>query len=541
MSIRTVLGAVVCGAALTGCDTDERQRRASAEAAALATSSVFETTERYSGDALRPADFVRFFEAHPDYRPDSVAVTDFYQRRDAQFAWILDGAPSASAESFIAFATAVDSTAPVTARFADHVTELYSQSTGGDAEPLCAECAADLELHMTAEFFRVASRKYGGYLRRDLRTLDWFIPRARKDAGQLLDSLATGQMDLSAYEPIHPQVQLLRRGIAVYRAAGAAEPWASLALPRGSRKIEPGERVAVISDIRRRLQLLGDSSEISAGEQFDTTLVRAVRRFQGRHGLQPDAVIGASFLRALNVTPEQRMRTMLVNIERLRWVPEERPPNLLLVNIPEFRLHVYEGGTRINSMDIVVGARATTTVIFSDVVSKIVFSPYWNVPVGITRREVLPAMRKDPSYLATHDMEIFGGSAALPAIRQRPGPKNPLGGVKFLFPNSYDIYLHDTPSRTLFARDMRAGSHGCVRLSRAAELAAYLLRNDAAWTPERIGLAMESGTESSVALTEPWPVMIGYFTAWVDDEGQLNFRDDVYGHDAKLARELFVR
>ncbi len=540
MSTRRVLLGIACGAALTGCNTDERQRRASAEAAALATMSVFETAERYSGRTLASADFARFFEAHPAYRPDSVAVADFYVRRDSQFAWILDGAPSASAESFIAFATAADSTAPDTTRFAAHVTELYERSADSGAEPLCAGCAADLELHMTAEFFRMASRKYGGYLRRDLRTLNWFIPRARKDAGQLLDSLATGQMDLSAYEPIHPQVQLLRRGIAVYRAAGAAEPWEALAMPRGVRTVEPGQRVAVVSDIRRRLLLLGDSSDISAGEQYDTTLVSAVRGFQARHGLQADAVIGPSFLRMLNVSPAQRMRTMLVNIERLRWVPEERPPNLLLVNIPEFRLHVYEGGTRINSMDIVVGARATTTVIFSDVVSKIVFSPYWNVPTGITRREVLPAMRKDPSYLATHDMEIFGGSAALPAIRQRPGPKNPLGGVKFLFPNSYDIYLHDTPSRTLFARDVRAGSHGCVRLSRAAELAVYLLRNDPAWTPERIRLAMESGTESAVTLTETWPVMIGYFTAWVDDAGQLNFRDDVYGHDAKLARELFV-
>jgi L,D-transpeptidase YcbB len=220
-------------------------------------------------------------------------------------------------------------------------------------------------------------------------------------------------------------------------------------------------------------------------------------------------------------------------------VPDEQPANLLLVNIPEFRLHVYEADTIVMSMRVVVGTAVNRTVIFSDTVSTVVFSPTWTVPPGITRNEILPAIRRDPDYLRKENMEIIGGTAAQPVFRQRPGPNNALGRVKFLFPNSYSIYMHDTPARTLFARDQRAFSHGCIRLAEPRALAEYLLRNDPSWTPERMTAAMLSGKETFVQLRERPPVMLVYFTGWVDRDGLLNFREDVYGHDRKLAAELF--
>lgn len=506
----------------------------------MAVAPVFETTHPYSARKLEDRDFARFFAAHPEYRPDSEAIADFYERRNGQSAWMLGDSLSASAESFIAFAGAADSTAPDKPGFSPHLIELYEQSASGNAASACDGCASDLELHLTGEFFRFAARKYGGYLSRDEGELDWFIPRAKKDAGRLLDSLATGKMDLSAYEPINPQYQLLKHGIERYRAV-ASEPWPVLALPRGRRKLELGDSAGVIGDIRHRLHLLGDLVDEGAGNRYDSTMIVAVKTFQARHGVQADGVIGAAFLRQLNVPVAERLRTMLVNIERLRWVPERVPPNLLQVNIPEFSLHVFEDGKEVLSMDVVVGARATHTVVFADTLSTIVFSPGWTIPPTLMRTEVLPGMRKDPNYLASHDMEVVGGPSNNPTVRQRPGPRNPLGGVKFLFPNSYDIYMHDTPAKAMFDRDDRAGSHGCIRLSRPAELAAYLLHDDPAWTAERIHAAMTSGTETKVQLHSSRPVMIGYFTAWVDPEGRLNFRDDVYGHDAKLARELFVQ
>jgi murein L,D-transpeptidase YcbB/YkuD len=507
---------------------------------ALAIAALFETTHPYNERTVDSLKLAAFFEQYPGYRADSVPVIDFYRRRAMQFAWIVRDSLSASAEAFVALAGVANTGDSHATAAGPSLRELYEEGFAEGARiPGCDSCAIDLELRLTAEFFRFADRRYGGYLSRDLRELNWFIPRGKKDVSRLLDSLATGTMDLSAYEPIHPQYQLLKAGIRRYRAL-ADEPWPALELPEGLRKLEAGDTAEVVARIRHRLQLLGDHANDDTGPGYDSTLALAVRRFQLRHGLQSDGVIGPAFLQAINVPLAQRLRTMLINMERLRWVPEGQPSDLLVVNIPEFRLHVYEQGREVMSMDVVVGASATRTVIFADTLSQVVFSPSWTVPASITRNEILPRLRSDPAYLSRNNMEIIGGRASSPEIRQRPGPNNALGRVKFLFPNSYNIYMHDTPSHGAFALEQRAFSHGCIRLSRPQELAEYLLRNDPTWDAERIRQAMYRGRETVLQLQEKRPVRIGYFTAWVDGEGWLNFRDDVYGHDGRLARELFV-
>lgn len=507
---------------------------------ALAIAALFETTHPYNDRAVDSLDIAAFFARHPGYHPDSASVVNFYRRRAMQFAWLVGGSLSASAEAFVSLAGVADTGDLPPGEVSPSLAELYEMgSAEGTALALCDSCAVDLELRLTAEFFRFADRRYGGYLSRDLRELNWFIPRTKKDYGRLLDSLAGGTMNLSVYEPMHPQYQLLKASIRRNRDM-ADEPWPELALPRGVRKLEAGDTAEVIVSIRRRLRLLGDLEREGEGALYDSTLVLAVQRFQRRHGLEPDGIIGAGFLRNVNVPLAQRLRTMLINMERLRWVPEHQPPDLLFVNIPEFRLHVYEHGLEVMSMDVVVGTNATRTVIFSDTLADIVFSPTWTVPASITRTEILPKMARDPDYLRKNNMEIVGGTASLPVIRQRPGANNALGRVKFLFPNSYSIYMHDTPSQGAFALEKRAFSHGCIRLSRPTELAEYLLRGEPEWTAERIREAMFSGRETTVQLKERRPVRIGYFTAWVDGEGQLNFRDDVYGLDERLGRELFL-
>ncbi len=507
---------------------------------ALAVAAVFETTDPYSARTVDSLGLSAFFDRFPGYRADSASMMDFYRRRSMQFAWIVRDSLSASAAAFVALAGVAPTGESETDPRGPNLRALYDEGfTEGSRVPSCETCAVDLELRLTAEFFRFADRNYDGYMSRDLRELNWFIPRAKKDLSRLLDSLAVGTMDLSAYEPINPQYQLLKAGIQRYRAL-ADGPWPVLQLPPGVHKLEVGATSEVVGAIRDRLRLLGDLDENAAGSGFDSTMVAAVERFQTRHGLASDGVIGPDFLRAMNVPLAERLRTMLINMERLRWVPEERPPDLLVVNIPEFRLHVYEGRGEVMSMGVVVGANATGTVIFADTLSEIVFSPTWTVPASITRNEILPRLRKDPDYLRKNDMEIIGGTAARPVIRQRPGSGNALGRVKFLFPNSYSIYMHDTPSRGAFDLEQRAFSHGCIRLSRPEELAVYLLRDDPAWSAERIDEAMAGGRTVTVQLKHGLPVRIVYFTAWVDDQGRLNFRDDVYGHDERLARELFV-
>jgi len=190
-------------------------------------------------------------------------------------------------------------------------------------------------------------------------------------------------------------------------------------------------------------------------------------------------------------------------------------------------------------MPVVVGKEGHNTTLFSDMLTTIVFSPYWNVPPTIVKKEIMPAMEKDPNYLAANDMEITGTEDGLPVVRQKPGDKNSLGKVKFLFPNTFNIYFHDTPAKGLFEKDVRAYSHGCIRLSEPVKLADYLLQDDPKWTPEKINEAMNRGQEQYVKLKDPVPVFITYYTAWVDENGQLNFRDDIYGHDKEIAEKMF--
>ncbi|MGZ8541199.1 MAG: L,D-transpeptidase family protein, partial [Chitinophagaceae bacterium] len=246
-------------------------------------------------------------------------------------------------------------------------------------------------------------------------------------------------------------------------------------------------------------------------------------------------------LKEMNTTVSHRIQQLLINMDRMRWLPVQPQGNLITVNIPAFMLYVTDGNKKVFDMDVVVGKDGHDTRIFTGNLDQVVFSPHWNVPKSIVEKEILPAIEKDPGYLEKQNMEVTGENDGLPEIRQKPGGENALGQVKFLFPNSFNIYFHDTPSKSLFARDKRAFSHGCIRLSDPARMANYLLRNQPEWTETKIDEAMNSGEEKFVKLKESVPVLIAYYTAWVDEEGQLNFREDIYGHDARLTKKMFTK
>jgi len=509
------------------------------QASEIAT--VFETAVPYSARRIDSLALPVFLAQHPEYRADSAQIAEFYARRDGQFAWIVGDSLSAGAEAFLAQADLVDSATPALGAVDRRLAELHdAPAAEGDGFGLCDACATATELRLTAEFFRLAARRYGGVVRRDLRELNWYIPRAKKDLSRLMDSLAVGTMDLAPFEPVHPQYGLLRAGLQRLHAI-AGEPWPAVVLPAGVRAIGPGDSAQVVRALRRRLYLLGDLATDDGSRAHDAEFAAALARFQARHGLTADGVLGGATLRELNVPPSERSRSVLLNIERLRWMPAESPPGALVVNIPEFRLRVYEDHREVMSMRIVVGAHATRTMVFTSTLTSLVLSPSWTVPWSITRKEILPAVRRDSAYLWKNEMEIVGGTAERPVIRQRPGAMNPLGRVKFVFPNGFDIFMHDTPALALFERDRRAFSHGCIRLQEPKALAEYLLRDAPEWSPERIEAAMLSGVETDVRVPTPRPVLIVYFTAWVDDDGRLNFRNDVYGHDRRLAAELFAQ
>ena len=516
---------------------------------------IFEAPEEI---ALRTVDSLAvwdYLRAHPEHLPDSAAILDFYTRRNFHFAWFAGDTIGAAAFNFLNLIASTDTAASVqAAEVGQWSRELADLLAHRDSLPMTDSARSGLELALTARFFRVADAKYSGFVRKDLRELDWYIPRRKKNYDRLLDSLVAGVNDLALIEPLHPQYGKLKSLLKQYAALD------TLLWPRIEMDEPFIERGGASPDsgwffLRERLFLLGDLSVNNKELRMDSTLDEAIKRAQHRFGLKETGGWDGELLAELNVTPTERERQILVNMERLRWVPAEQDSDLILVNIPEFRMHVYEHDTIAWDMNVVVGAVATRSAIFSGRLSQVVMAPYWSIPQSIIRDEILPAVKKNPGYLARKNMEVVVGGNVVPSssidwkkytkgvpftIRQKPGPGNALGQVKFLFPNEYSIYFHDTPAKDKFKRDQRAFSHGCIRLSEPAKLAEYLLQEDSTWTPKRVKEAMNAKTETIVRLKKPRPVTIGYFTTWVDRHGHVNFRRDVYGHDAKLAAELFA-
>lgn len=375
-----------------------------------------------------------------------------------------------------------------------------------------------------------------GYVKR--KEMERFIPQKKTNPLQQADSLINKKhKDDRYFDDINESYAALKKHLARYLDIAKKGGWPMINTT--AKSIKPGASSPAILAIKKRLQISGDYTGQDTTAVYDSSLVPAIKLFQERHGFTPSGVIGANTIEQLNVPVEQKIQTLLINLNRMRWMPSKPSGNLILVNIPEFVMHVMEGSQKVFDINVVVGKEGNNTVMFTDELNQVVFSPHWNVPESIVKEEILPGMARNPNYLASQNMEIVSDKGDVPVIRQLPGGSNALGKVKFLFPNSFNIYFHDTPSKSLFKRDKRAFSHGCIRVQEPEKLANYLLRNNPEWTPEKINAAMNSGDEKFVKLQKPVPVFITYYTAWVDEAGKLNFREDIYGHDAKVARKMF--
>ena len=284
---------------------------------------------------------------------------------------------------------------------------------------------------------------------------------------------------------------------------------------------------------------LSDDYLNDTSSNFTDSLEVAIKDYQQRHGLKPTGIINDSLIASLNVPVENRIQQLIINLNRAQWMSPIQDSNYIIVNIPDFMLTAYENNAKVLSIPVAVGKQGTNTTIFSGDLNQIVFSPTWNIPPSIVKRDIVPAMKSDPGYLRKNDMEIVRRNDSLPEIRQLPGENNTLGKVKFLFPNRYDIYLHDTKAKEVFKQKNRAVSNGCIRLADAETFANYLLVDNDDWSPEKVDAAMNAGKEQFVKLSKPVPVVITYYTAWVDENGKLNFRDDVYGHDRRISQMMF--
>lgn len=472
---------------------------------------------------------------------DSTAdrLRSFYNSRNYQYAWFSNDGPLEQVYNFLnlqhEYITFSGDSSLVNASLQQVFDTL---DNGGKIVPLADSSRLNAEITLTRQFFRYAAREYAGSYRLNTNDLKWYIPRKKIDFVATLDSLLQHKGEgVQSYEPVNPYYKHLKDALINYYAIEKNGGWEPIVTTK--KKFQKGDTAITIIDIKRRLSLTGDYSQPDSSNLFTDSLFEAVKRFQYRYGLKPDGVIAGATLQEMNQPVAKRIKQMLINLERMRWVPEKINSDYLLVNIPEFKLHVFEEGNLKFNMNVVVGSGQHNTVIFSGDLKYVVFSPYWNVPPSIVRNEIVPGINKNKNYLSKHNMEITGYSGNLPNVRQKPGANNSLGKVKFLFPNNYNIYMHDTPAKSLFGESKRAFSHGCIRLGEPKKLAEFLLRNDTTWTSEKITAAMNTGKEKYVTLKETVPVFIGYFTAWVDSKGQLNFRDDVYGHDAKLAKKMF--
>lgn len=330
------------------------------------------------------------------------------------------------------------------------------------------------------------------------------------------------------------QYYRLREVLKKYRSL-EKEPWKTIELNSALSQLIPGDTAKAIREIRNRLYLLGDLNSNSKSSLYDADLIKGIVSYKKRNGLGAATAISKSTLDHLNTPISHRIKTIIVNMERCRWFssPLSTSKTFIFINIPAYQLRYFENGKPALESKVVVGKAMNKTVVFSADMQYIVFSPYWNVPKNILYKEILPAIEKNPNYLYENDMEWFDGG-----VRQRPGPKNALGVVKFMFPNSNSIYLHDTPSKSLFNQEKRAFSHGCIRLEKPKELAHLILKNDKNWTFEKIETAMHSGVEKWYVMPTKIPVYIGYFTAWVTKDGEIHFYDDVYQRDERVAAML---
>ena len=415
----------------------------------------------------------------------------------------------------------------------------------------------DLELVCTDAFLIYGSHLLSGRVNPQTIDAEWYANRREADLAAVLQQ-AIDEKDISkvlqSLEPPQRGYANLCASLARYRNL---EPWEMI--PSGP-ALKPGMSNTRIPFLRKRLEITGDMEreEISDSLFYDDKLKQGVMAFQNRHGLNTDGVVGQSTLLALNIPLEERILQIVANLERWRWLPQNFGKKNILVNIANFHLDINHDDSSIISMRVIVGKTYRRTPVFSDMITYMVLNPIWNVPHSIASKDILALIKANPNYLAENDFELLNGWGADMQIidpstvdwskistkkfryrlRQKAGSKNALGRIKFMFPNQFDVYLHDTPSRGLFAKEKRDFSSGCIRVEDPLLLAEYLLDNPLKWNKTTLETQLSSLQEFSIRLQNPVPIHILYWTAWCTNDGTINFRPDIYERDRPLIDAL---
>ncbi|HEY4650766.1 MAG TPA: L,D-transpeptidase family protein [Pontibacter sp.] len=520
-----------------------------------------------------------YISKEPQFKEHADLMYLFYGERDYSLAWFRDNKLVPEAETFL---NTVDNASkegldPKKYKIVDlpGMIARYNKMKGSDSTRL--ELQEEIDIALTASYFNYASDFYRGRVNpNEVSAIEWNVKKNKIKLHKALQTILRERESTYPYyefEALHKGYTDLREKLKEYRALRDKGGWPKIEL--GKRKtLQKGDTAAVVVQLRKRLN---PGQTINANDPrmrlFDENLEKQVKQFQLLHGLDQDGKVGGNTLRTMNVPIEDRIEQIMMNMERWRWIPKRLVPKSLdqkfiWVNIPEYKLYIYEDPNNdpeaerayksVFEMRVIVGKELSSTPIFSEKLEYVVLAPYWNVPNSIVEKEVKSAMLRNPGYLDRNNMEIVtkekNPQPVSPEsidwasvteknfpymVRQRPGPKNSLGSIKFLFPNQYNVYLHDTPSDALFNQTERGFSHGCVRLEKPVELAKYLLQDMPEWNEQRIRETMNGGEETWVTLPKKVQVYLVYFTSWVDDGGNIHFREDIYGHDKKLAKEFF--
>lgn len=477
---------------------------------------------------------------------------EFYRMTDYKTKWLEFKGPHANYRAFI---KAVDESAKYGLNPVDYDIKNIDENLEKlfDNRDRTPDDVARLDIRITSAFFLFTTHLIEGRIRQaGYGDFVWKKNPPKENDIKLLAENSSGNLYeiIDELHPPHEQYEKLRKALIEYRKLESSKDFAQpVALFKGT--IKPGDKHAKVPHIRKRLQLTDlQDYDIEDSLRYDERMQDAVRQFQRRHGLTEDGIISAGTLAHLNQSLKQKADLIELNLERIRWLPREYGEDYISVNVPEYMLRVYENSKPKMEMRVVLGTEFNATPIFSDTLEYIVFSPTWTVPESIIKDEVIPDLQANAkAWDPERFMFYHKGEEVNPQdldwededlkpedlkVVERPGQENSLGLVKFIMPNNLNIYLHDTPAERLFKKKKRTFSHGCIRLEKPVDFAKYLLRDNDKWDDEeKIKESMGKEDPVTVYLKKKYHVEIEYRTVWVDEDGLLHFRDDVYGHDKR--------
>jgi L,D-transpeptidase YcbB len=495
------------------------------------TLSLLKPTDDKSVILINSAIISDFFKKYPDLKKYKSDVSALYKNRNYKSIWY-------NRKGVIEFASLLYSKANLLTEegieshlaYKNKIDGIFNEKSTDNLSP------TDTELQLSSLYIYYAKKVFQGIDTKNIRETGWFIPRKNLSYKNLLDSLLIDPQLLSKNEKqLFGHYYKLREALKKYRQIEKNGDWNPITTDLLPKEYKLGDSSKTIGQIRQRLAVTGDIKQDSKSNLYDKELMAGVLNYKKRNSMKMDYPINSMLIQRMNTPIEKYIKAIIVNMERCRWIAPEmtKADEYIIINIPSFKLIFKRNSKKELESDVFVGETMNETVIISSNVTQIVFSPYWNVPNSIIENELIPAISREKNYLEAHNMEWKNGK-----IRQKPGEKNALGLVKFIFPNADGIYLHDTPSKSLFQSEYRAYSHGCINMSKAKELALLLLKNYPEWPIERIDNAMKGEKETVCILKKKIPIHIVYFTAWVNDSGEISFYNDVYERDKRLAELL---